>query len=133
MSEAQAQGASIAYNSKSLPIKRVVVDEVAATGSVDLIAGVAGFLIRVVSGQLSFGITDVYFLEEDGDPVLNGPNAPIEFREGRIEANAWQHNPFGWMQTTTAGKGLQVNRSASVPVGGALQYVLIPEPNPLVS
>jgi hypothetical protein len=132
MSEAKLQGASIAYDNARLPIKRVVVDEVAATGSVDLIAGVAGYLIRVVSGQLTFGITDVYFLEEDGDPVMNGPNAPIEFREGRIEANAWQQNPFGWMQTTTAGKGLQVNRSLSVPVGGSLQYVLVPEPIPLV-
>jgi hypothetical protein len=112
------------------PLKRAKIS-CATSGVNTLVAGVVSKKLRLISLALfsaSGTAVSLYFHEEDGAATgllgdsdgkvtldLDGGSGPSGF--------VLNHNPSGWIETPTAGKGLQLNLSAAVRVCGCLTYV----------
>lgn len=91
------------------------------SGYTEIVAGVAGCRIRVVSGYIvTEGAVTVRILDGD-ENYLSGPMVFSNDSGGGI---AWQHNPHGWFLPTATGYGLGINLSAGVVVGGNINYVI---------
>lgn len=95
-----------------------VLINVAATAN-DLIAGVAGKRIKVLSFVVSSNGSDHTFKFEDGSLDYTGD---LKIGLGPVVA---PYNEAGWF-TVTAGEGLDYTTSGSTPlIDGILTYILI--------
>jgi hypothetical protein len=122
---ASGEDAKLLYDgTTSLTVKHANIDT-ATSGNNELVAAVAGKVLRVVSVFLAAsGAVDVYF--NDGTANLLGGTRKIKLdNTGAAGAVgfALQENGKGWFKTAAANRPLILNLSGAVGVAGCVSYV----------
>jgi hypothetical protein len=115
-----AEGIEVVYyRGMALPVLHGIIQE-GTSGDNELVAGVADYEILVLAyNYMTNGAVNVKW--RSGTTDISG----LGYMDAASKGKVAPYNPKGWF-TTAPGEALNLNLSASQPVGGEYTYVMVP-------